>query len=561
MRPRFLLPVLLLGVGLLTPALVRVPAAETAGAARVAKLVEQLGSGDFGEREKASKELDDIGAPALEALHRAASSEDAEVRRRAEELVRKIEKRTASARILAPTRVHLVYRDTPLPEAVADFKKKSGYDIALHDPRGKLADRKITLDTGETTFWHALDLFCREAGLRQAGPQNLVAAAGPGLPGAFPPNQPQFGGGRGRGRPQAAPQPALPGAAQPAARARRIGGGMPAGQVPGQITLIEGRPRALPTDDTCAVRIRAVDGAGGQAPEGQALLSLEIAPEPKLQWQQLVSVRIVRATDDQGQELSQVGDATVAPALGVIGGGRVLRGAVALAQPAVGGPPVLWNGPYPQTLVHLKKGERPAKSLKEVAGLLDVQVLTESRPLLTADNVLAAAGKSFKGKEGGSITVNEVLKGKDGQVTIRYQVQPPPDVLPAGNPVPGARRAAALPMQAFPAVVGGPVQVQMQVQIIQAQIQLQRQAQVQVIMRPGGAMTANNGVRLVDQKGEALPTSTTVNLRQKGAALEPEYELVYRPQKGRGEPARLVFYGRKSAAIDIPFTLKNVPLP
>jgi hypothetical protein len=139
MRCRSLLPALLLCVGLLTPVALPVPAAERADPARITKLVGQLGSGDFEEREKASKGLDDIGAPALEALRKAAASEDPEVRRRAEDLVRKIEKRAASARVLAPTRFHLVYKETPLPEAVADFGKKSGYEIVLHDPRGKLA--------------------------------------------------------------------------------------------------------------------------------------------------------------------------------------------------------------------------------------------------------------------------------------------------------------------------------------------------------------------------------------------------------------------------------------
>jgi hypothetical protein len=327
----------------------------------------------------------------------------------------------------------------------------------------------------------------------------------------------------------------------------------------GQITLVEGRPRALPTDDTRAVRVRAVDSPGGEG-----LLSLEIAPEPKLQWQQLVSVRVVRATDDQGQELSQVSDGLVAPALAVLGGGRARRGAVARAQPAVvGGPAVLWGGLYPQTLVHLKKGERPAQSLKELTGLLSAQVLTESQPVLVADRVLQAAGKSFKGKGGGSITVNEVVKGNDGKITIRYRLQQPPDVLPAGNPIPGARQAVGLPMPGMPMPVLPAVGGAVQVQIIQAQIQIQRQARIQVQMGPGGGgvLSPNNGVSLVDPKGKVLPASTTVNLRQNGAALEAEYEMVYQPQKGRGEPDRLVFFGRKSVAIDIPFTLQDVPLP
>jgi hypothetical protein len=102
------------------------------------------------------------------------------------------------------------------------------------------------------------------------------------------------------------------------------------------------------------------------------------------------------------------------------------------------------------------------------------------------------------------------------------------------------------------------------VQVMQAQIQIaQRQAQAQIIAPgPGGVMTSNNnGVNLIDHKGKVLPTRTTVKLKQNGRAFTPEYELVYQPRKGQGEPARLAFCGHKSVAIDIPFALKNVPLP
>ena len=57
-------------------------------AARVARLIRQLGHDEFAKREAASKELDAIGEPALDALRKAAaSSDDAEIRRRAERIV------------------------------------------------------------------------------------------------------------------------------------------------------------------------------------------------------------------------------------------------------------------------------------------------------------------------------------------------------------------------------------------------------------------------------------------------------------------------------------------
>src|SRR5262249_44281411 len=99
-----------------------------------------------------------------------------------------------SAKILTPKRLRLTYKNTPLSEAIADFKKQSGYDIVLHDPDNKLKGRKVTLDTGETTFWEAYDQFCAKAGLVEASPQDLLqavpggAGGGFGLPGqALPP--------------------------------------------------------------------------------------------------------------------------------------------------------------------------------------------------------------------------------------------------------------------------------------------------------------------------------------------------------------------------------------
>ncbi len=63
-------------------------------AAEIDRLVRQLGSPDFVEREAASKRLDAIGEPALERLQEAATrSKDAEIRGRAQVLVRAVENR------------------------------------------------------------------------------------------------------------------------------------------------------------------------------------------------------------------------------------------------------------------------------------------------------------------------------------------------------------------------------------------------------------------------------------------------------------------------------------
>jgi uncharacterized protein (TIGR03067 family) len=66
-------------------------------AARVARLVKQLGHNEFAKRERASKELDALGEPALDALRKATSHEDAEIRRRAMTIVGTITGRIRAA--------------------------------------------------------------------------------------------------------------------------------------------------------------------------------------------------------------------------------------------------------------------------------------------------------------------------------------------------------------------------------------------------------------------------------------------------------------------------------
>ena len=71
------------------------PAADTEAAEKIDHLVRQLGSATFAEREAAAKALEAIGTPALEALRKAAStSDDAEVRRRAGQLVKAVLRRS-----------------------------------------------------------------------------------------------------------------------------------------------------------------------------------------------------------------------------------------------------------------------------------------------------------------------------------------------------------------------------------------------------------------------------------------------------------------------------------
>src|SRR5262249_50375612 len=84
---RCLLVAIALGAGLGLAVALPSPAAENkTDAGRIAKLIDQLGSPKFTERADAMKELEKIGVPALRALRTATKSNDAETRRRSEEV-------------------------------------------------------------------------------------------------------------------------------------------------------------------------------------------------------------------------------------------------------------------------------------------------------------------------------------------------------------------------------------------------------------------------------------------------------------------------------------------
>ena len=90
---------------------------------QVEQLVAQLGSPAYRERVAANRALDALGDAALDTLRRAAQSADAETRRRAAELVERIERRATTARLLAPATFALDIHQVTRNEAVAEFNK------------------------------------------------------------------------------------------------------------------------------------------------------------------------------------------------------------------------------------------------------------------------------------------------------------------------------------------------------------------------------------------------------------------------------------------------------
>jgi hypothetical protein len=543
MSLRNVLPALLLGAGLLGLLGWPAGAAEKPDQARIAELVKQLGSDTFADRQKATDALEAIGEPALDALRKAAKSTDAEVRKRAGALVEKIELRVKNARVLGPRMVHLVYKDTPLVDAVADFAKKSGYVVVLYDPDGKRKGKKITLDTGNVTFWNAMEQFCTKAGVIESDPNAALmpaprgggAVAAPALPvppgGAAPPaaaapKPPARGAGK-EAKKEDKKEEKRPGVARPAGPAAVVPRGFQSwvSVVPGQITLMPGQRSATAVDTASAVRVRASDKKNYRISDDEIALVLEISPEPRLRWQEFRSASIDKTIDDNDQKLAQVaaqGGAGVPGTPRAPGGGSWL--------------PSSNNNLTHHATIRLKKGDKETKSLKELTGVVAAQLLGDAEPLVVADNVMKAAGKSFKGKPDGEMKILSAEKKDDGSFEINFVFELPPNVTSETQVNVPAPAAAAKKGDAPGAII------------------------------PANAPTtrfAFNGLTLRDDKGNLLNASITFNWKKAGGFAPGnrrlEYVATYKPTgRDPAEPAQLVYTGRRSVTINVPFTLKDV---
>lgn len=439
---------------------------------RIAKLIAQLGSDRFTEREEASKALAEIGLPAYEALKKAVNDPDAEVQRRARELLAKLERLVETEKVLAPTRVRLQCQASPVADAVAQLAKKSGHALILNGDRARLAERTVTLDTGDTTFWQAFDQLCASANLVEANQQHGVIAQ--------------------------------PGQQHPATT----------------IVLVDGKPETYPTHYAGAARIRILPGNQPKDDKEVSLL-LEVRPEPGMHWKQGADARIARAIDEQGQALAQQVPEAVAP----VGGGIMVRRRVAV-EPQVS---------MLRIPVRLKLQDKPSKVLKELSGAVAAQVQTGPHPLITVDDVLKSTGKTFKGDKGGAMTLHEAKKLDNGQYKLRVQIEAPPQE--NNNAIGGI----------------GNVQVQaIQVQIVGGNGRIGIPAN----------LAATQNLILEDAKGQKLPyTVNASKVMINNNFVTHEYTLTYQPQNDQGDPAKLIYSGSRTATIDVPFSLKDVPLP
>lgn len=352
--------------------------------ARVVALVAQLGSGDYAAREAAGKELDALGAAALDRLRAACRSPNPEVARRARDLAARIDRRVGNEKALAPTLVELDAKAAPLADVLADLSKQSGYAVSFNrfDAHGVARGQPavVTVETGKVAFWEAVRKVCDAADLEIGAASGVVAP-------------------------------------EPVATTARA--------VPTDRTAVRLVPRGTrpkrPSAVFGAVLVEAfeIPKAAG-VPEAVAVV-LQVWPEPKLNWLETKGVRVTRAADAAGRLFAALpGEPESAPQVTQLGKGGVVMvrqvggGVVIINQranvPLPPAPAFTPNGR--QVVVKLKPGEKPAAVLAELTGTIDGRVRSAPEPLVALTGL--AAGRAVEGSHPAGVEMTATLRKRNG---------------------------------------------------------------------------------------------------------------------------------------------------
>jgi hypothetical protein len=495
------LPVLLAG---LAAAAAEPPDPAAADPRELARLIGQLGSPAFAVREKAGRRLEALGPAALGALREAARTGDAEARRRAAALAERI------GRLLAPTLVALHYDKTPLADAVADLARRSGAPITLHGDPAKFKGRTVTIVTDPWPFWQALPLFCQWAGLHEWDGYSPLPPALPGTSAA------ETGGVQVLG--------------QMAVRRGRLSAYTWTAP-PARVALLDGPGPAGPAHHAGAVRVRCLPpGTPFPAEAGKEdfLLPLQIAAEPRLNAHDAVDLRVERALDDRGRPLPAT---TVKVEIARDEDEWQGRGFNGRFIPP---PPATRSGPV---AVRLPRGDRPAKRLRELAGVITIQTFAAA-PAVTLAKPADAVGRPGQGEDGLTLKLIALTRLNDHEIQVTAD-----EHLPFGVQLPhavsGSVGIGAWGGRGFGGIITDEPET-----------------------APAGG-TDYQGLSLEDDHGRRFAVvsggSDITGLTPQAFTLR--VTATFRLPAGGAGPAKLVLAVRRPALIEVPFVLKDVPLP
>ncbi len=599
MLSRRCLPVLIAGLALLWAAGARTGSADEASD-RIERLVKQLGSNKYADRERAQRELQAIGTPALEALRKAAA-DGGEMGRRARDLAAELEQKALTERALGGKKVRLKFKDTPVIDAVDELVRQSGYNIQIQGEVAALAKRKVTFDTGDTTFWPAFDQLCQKAGLVEIPGQVQAAQADPFFqdPRVNPRRMP---GRQFQLRPAPRPQDRnrkVPGQLKiegPAAAPRGVQVaqlGRPGRMEDEQIKQLQQLQKLLEqqmADLLQQLEKQLQQQQGGRPGQFQPLMPRGGRDHQKMLTDLLRQLQQMQRLQGKGQlQFPQLrGMPQLQPQLRAFPplGGR-FRPDAEPAEPEIrqinvkdGTPepvPTAYAGALRLRLLPTGEGKRDG----EAAYNLDISAEPKVYAFTPADTSRVDGAVDDAGQElTGSLASNvRAVRGPRGVVSVSQPVlqirlgeKEAKALKQLRGRLDGQVLAPSDPLITVPDIFnavgkttrgaqGGSIEV--------LGVEKKGDAEVQVQIRLESPPLLADGTRaasvptLVDAKGEGyqLVQVPSRSRRSNGRVVTQELTLLYRANPGQGDPSRLVLNGVRPVSVRVPFTFQNVPLP
>lgn len=476
-------------------------------------LIERLTSDRHADRVSAGKELLQLGEAALPILDRTATSaSEFDTRVRAQNLAETIRRTGENARLVTVAPVVLDYQGVPLATALADLKSKTGIPLVLHPTDVADPMRAVSLSTGPVSPWQAVDSFCRAAGLREVVTGTVDAKNLPGTP-PLPNRRTSYAMAE---IPQLSP-----------------------GSVP--VLLADGSYEPRAADFHSAVRVIALPPAyaGNRVIRGlgEVVLTLDVTPLPKLNWESIESVQIHRALDESSRPVPtahlESGPSGFDPSIAqnvVIGGIAPFGGQQVWIEDQYGNPRTPDQVNPRLVAVRFRTGDRTVHRLKSLEGVVIGQVIQPNQTLMSVEDLASAVGTSFDGPGDTRLTVLSAETAGTGPATVRVRAEYP-------NPWTMQR----LGFRGRFAVTG--------------------------IMAPplGGAVTLGGvgQMSFTDAVGKAIRSITVTNSQMSDDGFRQTYEveLSFPKSTGYGPPAKLVVIGNKPLRIEVPFRLENVRMP
>jgi hypothetical protein len=250
------------------------------------------------------------------------------------------------------------------------------------------------------------------------------------------------------------------------------------------------------------------------------MLVLELAAEPGFGWLGVHCVRVEKALDDRGQLLGQP--------LVYLGEKNNSEGMDLdqswifdswMAAENLGGQRVpLW----------LRLGRHPARCLAELKGEAMVRLLTPLQPVATIANVLRATGQTFRADDGTLLKITEIKPEGEGRLKIGLDLD---DLMPPDGPI-FPRRKWRNFSHGFG--LGGP---------------------------EDGSGGLGQFFCLLDSQGHLVRMAGLENRSDNlGGGEGVRLGLIFQAAPGQAEPDRLILQGRRSLVLDVPFSLRQVPL-